>query len=124
MKGAKLVTPLGNELTVTGYDKATGEVRYSYLLKGSKTHPAGAAENALFEDLQVVLTDNDGDKATAVLSAQIVDDVPTARDDAFTQVQENQALVIDALANDIQGADGVPLAKVAVTQQPVQGTVS
>ncbi|NLX16349.1 MAG: cadherin-like domain-containing protein, partial [Ramlibacter sp.] len=122
--GARLLTPLGNELTVTGYDKATGEVRYSYLLKGSKTHPAGAAENALFEDLQVVLTDNDGDKATAVLSAQIVDDVPTARDDAFTQVQENQALVIDALANDIQGADGVPLAKVAVTQQPVQGTVS
>ena len=111
---------------MTGYDKATGKVSYEYTLLGSEKHPEDAAKanNSVYEDLKVVLTDNDGDKADATLSVQIVDDVPTATDDAAAQQQENQVLVIDALANDVRGADGVLPQAVSVTTQPAQGVVT
>ncbi|MEE1654428.1 MULTISPECIES: Ig-like domain-containing protein, partial [Brachymonas] len=126
LTGAVVNTPLGNQLKVTGYDKATGKVSYEYTLLGSEKHPEDAAKanNSVYEDLKVVLTDNDGDKADATLSVQIVDDVPTATDDAAAQQQENQVLVIDALANDVRGADGVLPQAVSVTTQPAQGVVT
>ena len=69
---------LGNTLAVTGYDAATGVVSYSYTLLDNETHTAGAATNSLFENLAVVLTDQDNQTANDTLVANIVDDVPTA----------------------------------------------
>ena len=50
---------LGNTLSVTGYNAATGVVSYSYTLLDNETHAAGAGTNSLFENLAVVLTDQD-----------------------------------------------------------------
>ncbi|WP_026253717.1 VCBS domain-containing protein, partial [Oligella ureolytica] len=104
--GAKLTTPFGNELTVTGYDPATGVVSYSYLLTGNEKHPAGDGTNSLFENLPIVLTDNDGDKATDTLSVQIVDDSPVAEDDTATIAEDVTEVTGNVADNDAYGADG------------------
>ena len=77
-------TALGNTLSVTSFNAATGVVSYTYTLNIAETHPTANGENQLFEDFSVLLTDFDGDIATSTLSAQIIDDVPTARADADT----------------------------------------
>ena len=68
---------LGNTLSVTGYNAATGVVSYSYTLLDNETHAAGAGTNSLFENLAVVLTDQDNQTANDTLVANIIDDVPT-----------------------------------------------
>ena len=129
-QGGALVTPLGNTLTITGYDAATGVVSYSYTLGAAETHPSGAGENSLFEDFLVTLTDEDGDVDTDTLSVNIVDDVPTAVDDTVNQSGENAPVTFSVFGNDIFGADGVdtdnsPTVAVTFTQPPAgQGTVS
>ncbi|WP_417454378.1 VWA domain-containing protein, partial [Kiloniella sp.] len=91
-----------NTLEITAFDAATGKVSYTYTLVDNETHATGAGENSLFEDFAVVLTDTDGDDATSTLSIQIVDDVPTAVDDADCvevvvgdQPPQNIAFVVD-----------------------------
>ncbi|TPK58019.1 hypothetical protein FJ546_25345, partial [Mesorhizobium sp. B2-4-19] len=74
-----ITTPLGNTLTINGYDAATGKVSYSYTLEHSEQHPAGADNNSIFDNMTVTVTDTDGDvSAPGTLSVQIVDDVPVA----------------------------------------------
>ncbi|MFG0835139.1 DUF5801 repeats-in-toxin domain-containing protein, partial [Aeromonas bivalvium] len=72
-----VATPLGNTLTITGYDAATGLVSYSYSLLDNEAHANGNGNNSLFEDFAVTLVDSDGDTANNTLSVQIVDDVPS-----------------------------------------------
>ena len=116
LTGATVTTALGNQLKVTGYD-AAGTVTYEYTLLDREEHPTADGNNNLFEDLEVVLTDNDGDKADAVLSVKIVDDVPSAQDDTYTQTAENAPVTGDVTTNDKAGADGAaatgPVALVA-----------
>jgi VCBS repeat-containing protein len=96
-----IVTPFGNLLTVTGYNAGTGEISYNYTLSDNADHQPAAGENPKFEDLNVTLTDIDGDQATGTLSAKIVDDVPTANDD-----QDDLSNVLQtATGNVISGAD-------------------
>ncbi|HHQ4940887.1 TPA: VCBS domain-containing protein, partial [Aeromonas veronii] len=76
-----VTTPLGNTLTITGYDAVTGLVSYSYTLNDNEAHANADGNNSLFEDFAVSLVDRDGDSATNTLSVQIVDDVPTAVND-------------------------------------------
>ena len=76
-----VTTPLGNTLTITGYNPATGLVSYSYTLNDNEAHPTADGNNSLFEDFAVSLVDSDGDSASNTLSVQIVDDVPTAVSD-------------------------------------------
>ena len=113
-------TPLGNTLAITAYDAATGKVSYTYTLAAAEAHGAAADQNSLFEDFTVSLTDTDGDNTTGTLSVNIIDDVPAAVDDS-ANVAEDMAVVIDVLANDIKGADGVPLANVALGTAPSKG---
>ncbi|MER8696373.1 hypothetical protein NKI77_26000, partial [Mesorhizobium opportunistum] len=76
-----ITTPLGNMLTINGYDASTGQVSYSYTLLHSETHPAGS--DPIFDNMTVTVTDTDGDVSLpGTLSVQIVDDVPTANPDA------------------------------------------
>lgn len=107
---APLVTPLGNTLTFTGYNPATGVVSYSYTLNAAETHPNANGENNLFEDFAVVLTDADPvnpDVANSTLSIQVIDDVPTAVNDTAQSVAEDGANIGgNVRANDTQGADG------------------
>uniref|UniRef100_UPI000F77086C beta strand repeat-containing protein n=1 Tax=Kiloniella majae TaxID=1938558 RepID=UPI000F77086C len=98
-----VTTPLGNSLTVTGFNSTTGEVTYNYTLGDNENHPTGNGENDLFDNMNVVVTDNDGDSASDTLSVRIVDDVPTAVDDVDS-VTEDGPLVADG--NVITGAGG------------------
>ncbi|WP_143515216.1 retention module-containing protein, partial [Pseudomonas putida] len=105
-----ITTPLGNTLTITGYNPGTGVVSYSYTLLDNEAHPDGNETNSLGESFTVVATDTDGSSATGNLDVSIVDDVPTAVGDTnATTATENQlALTGNVLANDVQGADRVP----------------
>ncbi|MFM5572995.1 hypothetical protein ACET8Q_20635, partial [Aeromonas veronii] len=84
-----VTTPLGNTLTITGYDAVTGLVSYSYTLNDNEAHANADGNNSLFEDFAVSLVDSDGDSATNTLSVQIVDDVPTAVNDTNGTASEN-----------------------------------
>ena len=112
---------LSNTLSVTGYNAATGVVSYSYTLLDNETHAAGAGTNSLFENLAVVLTDQDNQTANDTLVANIIDDVPTAVADidsvaagtpgpATGNVLTGGTDAIDSNTTDgvadVQGADG------------------
>jgi VCBS repeat-containing protein len=105
-----ITSPLGNTLTITGYDPATGVVSYSYTLTDNETHPAGGGANTISELFPVVAVDSDGDTANASLDVNITDDVPEAIDDshASTASQTLVTLTGNVLPNDHQGADRIP----------------
>jgi len=116
-------TGLGNTLAITGYNPVSGQVSYTYTLNVAENHPTGSGENALFEDFAVSVTDLDGSFASSVLSARIIDDVPTAINDvdsvasgttgpATGNVLTGVEVIVSEDANatdgvaDVQGADG------------------
>uniref|UniRef100_UPI000374BD9A DUF5801 repeats-in-toxin domain-containing protein n=1 Tax=Kiloniella laminariae TaxID=454162 RepID=UPI000374BD9A len=104
-----VTTPLGNSLTVTGFNTATGQVSYNYTLGDNENHPTADGENDLFDNMTVVVTDQDGDSASDTLSVRIIDDVPEADNDTGS-VTEGATLTVTAaggvLSNDDFGADG------------------
>ena len=104
-----ITTPLGNTLTLTGYNPATGVVSYSYTLNGNETHSAGDGINSLSEQFTVVAADRDGDTATGTLDVNITDDVPTAVDDSNASSASETLLTLtgSVLPNDDQGADRI-----------------
>ncbi|WP_236169965.1 retention module-containing protein, partial [Pseudomonas parasichuanensis] len=114
--GQSIITALGNTLTITGYNPATGVVSYSYTLNGAEHHPGGAGSNTLGEHFPVLVSDSDGDVASGSLDVVIRDDVPKAVNDsnAFTATEQHTELTGNVLSNDTQGAD-------RVAGGPVQG---
>ena len=62
---------------------------FSYELTANADHPAGAGNNALFENFEYTLTDLDGDKGTSTIKIQIVDDVPIAFNDTVITSEAN-----------------------------------
>ncbi|AZZ74993.1 type I secretion target [Pseudomonas sp. RU47] len=104
-----ITSQLGNTLTITGYNPATGVVSYSYTLNGNETHAAGDGVNNLSEQFTVIAGDSNGDTATGTLDVNITDDVPKAFDDSNGTASETQlTLTGNVLTNDVQGADRVP----------------
>ncbi|WP_171880362.1 VCBS domain-containing protein [Mesorhizobium jarvisii] len=107
-----ITTPLGNTLTINGYDAATGQVSYSYTLEHSEQHPAGADNNSIFDNMTVTVTDTDGDvSAPGTLSVQIVDDVPVAHNaNAGALTEDGAATTVGGNVttdyNNTFGADG------------------
>jgi len=108
-------TPLGNTLTVTGYNAATGVVSYSYTLNDNEAHANGAGNNSLMENLAVVLTDHDNQSVNATLSVSIVDDVPAVDFAGASSVNENAVGTVDGTYLFRPGADGVLLGSIAIT---------
>ncbi|TIM66422.1 MAG: hypothetical protein E5Y52_14435, partial [Mesorhizobium sp.] len=112
-----ITTPLGNTLTINGYDAATGQVSYSYTLVHSEPHP-GPGTDSIFDDMTVTVIDTDGDVSLpATLSVQIVDDVPTANADANSVAAGSHAQITGnvitgagetdpSTSADVKGADG------------------
>ncbi|HJR32585.1 MAG TPA: VCBS domain-containing protein, partial [Pseudomonas sp.] len=105
-----ITTQLGNTLTITGYNPATGVVSYSYTLVGNETHSAGDGTNNLSEQFTVVANDSNGDTATGSLDVNITDDVPKAIDDSNAHTASETLLTLtgSVLPNDVQGADSIP----------------
>jgi VCBS repeat-containing protein len=120
-----IVGTLGNTLTITGFDPATGVVSYHYTLGDAESHGAGGGANDLSENFQVVATDTDGDDASASLNIRIVDDTPRAIDDGNAQVatENNLTLTGNVLTNDTQGADRTGTPIVAGTYTGNYGTL-
>ncbi|QBF25767.1 retention module-containing protein [Pseudomonas tructae] len=108
--GQSVTTSLGNVLTITGYDAASGVVSYSYTLSGAENHPNGAGGNGLGESISVQVSDTDGDVASGSLDINVIDDVPQAVADtnAVTATENQLTLTGNVLSNDVQGADRVP----------------
>ncbi|TSE02840.1 hypothetical protein C1D09_028295, partial [Mesorhizobium intechi] len=123
-----ITTPLGNTLTINGYDAATGKVSYSYTLEHSEQHPAGADNNSIFDNMTVTVTDTDGDvSAPGTLSVQIVDDVPVAHNaDAGSLTEDGATTTVGGnVTTDYSntfGADG-PAAISPVTWGTVTATL-
>ncbi|TPJ16152.1 VCBS domain-containing protein, partial [Mesorhizobium sp. B2-7-2] len=105
-------TPLGNTLTIDGYDAATGQVSYTYTLVHAENHPAGDGTNSTFDDMTVTVTDSDGDVSLpGTLSIKIVDDVPVAHNaDAGTLTEDAATTSVSGNVttdyNNTFGADG------------------
>ncbi|WP_242204413.1 MULTISPECIES: retention module-containing protein [unclassified Pseudomonas] len=104
-----ITTQLGNTLTITGYNPATGVVTYSYILNGNESHAAGDGANNLSEQFTVIAGDSNGDTATGTLDVNITDDVPKALDDSNASTASETLLTLtgNVLTNDVQGADRV-----------------
>ncbi|MHC5206892.1 retention module-containing protein [Pseudomonas chlororaphis] len=104
-----VTTALGNTLTITGYNAATGVISYSYTLVDNEDHPTANGANSLSEHFNVVATDVDGSTASGSLDVNVVDDLPTAVNDSNGVASESQLVLSgNVLSNDIQGADRVP----------------
>ncbi|WIE52106.1 retention module-containing protein [Pseudomonas sp. GM17] len=104
-----VTTALGNTLTITGYNAATGVISYSYTLMDNEDHPTANGANSLSEHFNVVATDADGSTASGSLDVNVVDDLPTAVDDSNGVASESQLVLSgNVLTNDVQGADRVP----------------
>jgi len=97
------------EIKIT--DAATGAYDLKLLLPVA--HTAGDnTEASVNVSIDYTVGDSDADTsaadtATGTLKIEFNDDVPLAVADSATQALENAAVVIDVLANDHRGADGV-----------------
>ncbi len=97
------------EIKIT--DAATGAYDLKLLLPVA--HTAGDnTEASVNVSIDYTVGDSDADTsaadtATGKLNIEFNDDVPLAVADSATQALENAAVVIDVLANDHRGADGV-----------------
>ncbi|MGY6036493.1 VWA domain-containing protein, partial [Aeromonas sp. AE23HZ002T15] len=65
-----------------------------------EAHPTANGNNSLYEDFTVTLVDSDNDTTSNTLSVQIVDDVPTAKDNSVAVTEAglppfNLVLVVD-----------------------------
>ncbi len=83
---------------------AEGQIGYSYTLVDN------TSGDATHDDFSVVLTDSDGDVASATLTINIIDDVPTARPDtdsipAGEYGPATGNVITDAAAGDVGDSD-------------------
>lgn len=85
-------------LTITGFDG--DNILYSYVLNDN------TSGDDTQDDFEVVLTDTDGDVAVATLTIDIIDDVPTARNDT------------DAVVKGDTSTDGNVMTGVGTTSAP------
>ncbi|MFL8987158.1 retention module-containing protein [Pseudomonas sp. QLc11A] len=105
-----ITTPLGNTLTITGFNAATGVVSYSYTLNDNEAHPTANGANTLPEQFTVTAVDDNGTTATGSLDVNIVDDLPKGMNDSNGTASETLlTLNGNVLTNDVQGADRVTI---------------
>ena len=81
-----LTTAMGNTLTITGYNQATGEVTYTYTLVGNSIYPGVQGADSVLDNIGVVLRDADGDTASSTLTVTILDDMPSQPVDIQVEV--------------------------------------
>jgi len=109
-----VTTPLGNTLTVTGYNAATGVVTYSYTLNDNETHANADGNNSVLENLAVVLTDQDNQAANGTLGVNIVDDIPAVDFVGATSVNEDATGTVGGSYLFRAGADGILAGSIAI----------
>lgn len=113
-------------LDVTGFDGTN--LTYTYTLdKATQEHgkEGGGENDAIAHEMEVVVTDSDGDSGSAVIRVEITDDVPTIKSFGH-DVTEGSSTAIngDALAGSAAGADGADFAWTNPAQQGQYGTIT
>lgn len=111
-------------LDVTGFDGTN--LTYTYTLdKATQEHAEDGADKAIAHEMEVVVTDSDGDSGSAVIRVEITDDVPTIESFGH-DVTEGSSTVIngDALEGSAAGADGADFAWTNPAQQGQYGTIT
>jgi VCBS repeat-containing protein len=106
--GNIVTTGLFNKILVTGYNEITGVVTYEYTLLDNEAHTQPGNDNSLFDSVDVVLTDSDGDTDSDILSIKVIDDTPEVVADTGSVGEGTLLTVLAAggvLANDTSGAD-------------------
>ncbi|BEP69736.1 MULTISPECIES: VCBS domain-containing protein [unclassified Variovorax] len=117
-------------ITLTGFDAATGTVRYTYVLGAAQSHAGGQVT----DDIALQVTDRDGDTTQGTLRVLVIDDVPTARNDATSIGTARPGATATGNvfggsgmgANDVAdrlGADGTPTPVTGVSFEGVAGTI-
>ena len=94
-------------LDVTGFDGTN--LTYTYTLdKATQEHgkEGGGENDAIAHEMEVVVTDSDGDSGSAVIRVEITDDVPVAYDDMNSLAETSESVGGNVLDNDESGADG------------------
>ena len=123
-------SPLGT-VNITGFTPVIGAdgsviggtFTYNYVLSDNTLTHSSQGEDFVGDSFAVVVTDSDGSTANASLDVRIIDDVPTAQNDSASAA-EDAPVVINVLANDVRGADGVnPATGVALAAAPGKGSV-
>ena len=123
-------SPLGT-VNITGFTPVIGAdgsviggtFTYNYVLADNTLTHTSPGEDFVGDSFAVVVTDSDGSSANASLDVRIIDDVPTAANDS-AGAAEDAPVIINVLANDVRGADGVdPATGVALATAPAKGTV-
>ncbi|WP_254924815.1 retention module-containing protein [Aeromonas sp. A35_P] len=117
-----IVSPLGNQLTVTGINfnavTGTGSVSYSYTLNDSETHTQPVNDASLVESFNVVLVDTDGDTANGSLDVVIQDDIPSV---TLTSNAEGLGTVsVDESLVSLGGVGGDGVASASLSAATVQ----
>jgi VCBS repeat-containing protein len=87
------------QITLTGFDPATGTVTYSYTLGAHQTH--GGTD--VTDDIAITVRDRDGDTTSGTLRVLVLDDVPTAFNDA---AQVSTALPNGTVKGNVVGNGG------------------
>ncbi|MBY6219357.1 beta strand repeat-containing protein, partial [Qipengyuania aquimaris] len=105
-------------LTITGYDPDAGTITYEYTLEDN------TSGDDVSYDVDLTVTDLDGDTATGTFTISVTDDVPTANDDSATQDAEDAPVTVDVFTNDVQGADSVQLDAIALVDGTLTGAGS
>ncbi|MGV3653644.1 MAG: Ig-like domain-containing protein, partial [Noviherbaspirillum sp.] len=108
-----LTTALGNTLTITGYDAATGEVSYSYTLAQSNLLADAQGNDSILDNISVSLRDADGDSATSTLTVTILDDMLTQPADLQGEAHENvtvgtNLMIVLDVSGSMDDSPGVP----------------
>ncbi|QZD91827.1 VCBS domain-containing protein [Qipengyuania xiapuensis] len=105
-------------LTITGYDPDAGTITYEFTLEDN------TSGDDVSYDVDLTVTDLDGDTATGTFTISVTDDVPTANDDSATQDAEDAPVTVDVFTNDVQGADSVQLDAIALVDGTLTGAGS
>jgi len=122
-----IVTPQGT-LVLTGFQPSNsvggvptaGTLSYTYTLDHAVDQPGSTGS---VDPIALTITDAGGGSANGTLAVDIVDDVPTAHDDA-NSIKENDATVSGSvLVNDRVGADVTPTPVSSVGFGGTNGTV-
>ncbi|MEG1082780.1 MAG: hypothetical protein RSE44_30075, partial [Pseudomonas sp.] len=95
------VSTAKGDLTLTGYNAATGEVSYSYTVKGAQDHSAG--DQSVSDVFGITVTDvNSVVSGNASLTVLITDTNPVAQGESHEVTEDSGSYTVggDVLVND------------------------
>src|SRR5690606_17957071 len=91
------------QITITGFDPATGTVSYQYTVGGPQDHTAG--DDSVVDTIAVTITDSLGRQVTEDLGVHITDTNPAAQNDNGGHLVEDAG--VNVISGNVVGNDTV-----------------